>query len=81
VEQITNAQTRAHLDLVVSERQLLPAGGRLAYSFPLVFAPPLTGQYVRFIFTPLDGKGIGISELQVFEQIEVSPWPADIRLP
>jgi hypothetical protein len=59
----------------------LPAGGRLAYSFPLVFARPLTGRYVRFVFTPLDGKGMGVSELQVFDRVEVSPWPADIRLP
>ncbi len=58
----------------------LPAGGRLAYSFPLVFTPPLTGRYVRFVCTPLDGKGMGISELQVFEQVAASPWPADIRL-
>jgi hypothetical protein len=59
----------------------LPAGGRLAYSFPLVFARPLTGRYVRFVCTPLDGKGVGVSELQVFDRVEVSPWPADIRLP
>ena len=59
----------------------LPAGGRLAYSFPLVFQQPLQGRYVRFVCTPLDGKGMGISELQVFEQIEVSPWPVDIYLP
>jgi hypothetical protein len=59
----------------------LPACGRLAYSFPLIFVKPLRGRYVRFICTPLDGKGMGLSELQVFEQIEVSPWPADIQLP
>ncbi len=59
----------------------LPAGGRLAYSFPLVLAQPLTGRCVRLVFTPQAGKGMGISELQVFDQVEVSPWPADIRLP
>jgi hypothetical protein len=59
----------------------LPACGRLAYSFPLVFPKPLRGRYVRFVCEPLEGKGMGISELQVFEQIEVTPWPADIRLP
>jgi hypothetical protein len=59
----------------------LPAGGRLAYSFPLVFTKPLNGRYVQFICKPLDGKGMGISELQVFEQVEVSPWPANIQLP
>ncbi len=58
----------------------LPAGGRLAYSFPLVFAEPLTGRYARFVFTALDAKGMGISELQVFDRVSVSPWPAEIRL-
>ncbi len=58
----------------------LPAAGRWAYSFPLVFAHPLAGRHVRFVFAPLDGRGMGVSELQVFKQIEVSPWPADIRL-
>lgn len=59
----------------------LPACGRLAYSFPLVFAKPLAGRYVRFVCTPLDGKGMGISELQAFERVDVSPCSADIRLP
>jgi hypothetical protein len=59
----------------------LPAGGRLAYSFPLVFAQPLSGRYLRYVCTPLEGKGMGISEFQAFEQIEVSPWAAEIRLP
>jgi hypothetical protein len=54
----------------------LPACGRLAYSFPLVFAKPLTGRYVRFTCTLLDGRGMGLSELQVFERIDVLPWPS-----
>lgn len=58
----------------------LPACGRLAYSFPLVFARPITGRYVRWVFTPLAGKGIGISELQVFDSVVVSPWPSDIQM-
>jgi hypothetical protein len=58
----------------------LPAGGRLAYSYPLVCEKPLTGRYLRFVCTPLDGKGMGISELQAFEQVEVSSWPAEIQL-
>jgi len=57
----------------------LPAGGRLAYSFPLVFAEPLSGRYVRWICTPREGKGMGISELQAFDRVVVSPWPADIQ--
>jgi hypothetical protein len=59
----------------------LPAGGRLAYGYPLPFARPADARYVRFTFTPLDGKGLGISELQVFDKITVSPWPAEIFLP
>ncbi|MDD4269884.1 MAG: WD40 repeat domain-containing protein [Thermoguttaceae bacterium] len=31
--------------------------------------------------TPLEGKGMGLSEFQVFDKAEVVPWPAEIRLP
>jgi hypothetical protein len=58
----------------------LPACGRLVYSFPLVFAKPLAGRYVRCVCTPLEGKGMGISEFQVFNRVVVAPWPADILL-
>jgi hypothetical protein len=59
----------------------LPAGGRLAYGYPLAFPKPVTARYVRFAFAPLEGKGLGISELQAFARVEVAPWPAEIRLP
>jgi hypothetical protein len=59
----------------------LPAGGRLAYSFPLVFKEKLTARYVRFTCTPWEGKGFGLSELQVFDNAEVKPWPAENWLP
>jgi hypothetical protein len=59
----------------------LPAGGRLAYSFPLVFRQKANARYVRFICTPLEGKGLGLSELQVFDDVTVKPWPAEIWLP
>jgi hypothetical protein len=36
---------------------------------------------VRFVCTPLEGKGIGLSEFQVFDQVNVVPRPAEIRLP
>ncbi len=49
----------------------LPAGGRLAYSFPLVFDQPLSARYVRFSFTPLEDRGMGISELGVFDRVSV----------
>jgi len=54
----------------------LPACGRLAYSFPLVFTKPLTGRYVRFTCTLLESRSMGLSELQVFERIEILPWPS-----
>lgn len=59
----------------------LPAGGRLAYSFPLVLKGKALARYVRFTCAPLEGKGLGVSELQVFEQVQVTPWPAEIWLP
>jgi len=49
----------------------LPAGGRLAYVFPLVFPEPSNARYVRFTFEPQRGKGMGLSELQVFDHLEV----------
>lgn len=57
----------------------LPAGGRLAYSFPLVFDEPLRAAYVRFVCVPLAGRGLGLSELQVFDRVITSPWPDEIR--
>ncbi|NQU22121.1 MAG: hypothetical protein HQ567_12630 [Candidatus Nealsonbacteria bacterium] len=57
----------------------LPAGGRLAYSFPLVFDKRLSGRYVRFRCTPLEGKGLGLSELEVFDRVDVRPWPVAER--
>jgi len=59
----------------------LPAGGRLAYAYPLAFERPMKGRYVRLVCTPLDGKGMGLSEFQVFDGVTVVPWPAEIRLP
>ena len=59
----------------------LPAGGRLAYSFPLVFKEKPTARYVRFTCAPLEGKGFGLSELHVYDDVEVKPWPAEIWLP
>ncbi|HUU91754.1 MAG TPA: discoidin domain-containing protein [Phycisphaerae bacterium] len=53
----------------------LPAGGRLAYSYPLAFDKPLSGRYVRLTCTRLDGKGLGLSELEVFDRVTVRPWP------
>ena len=59
----------------------LPAGGRLAYSFPLAFGEAAEARFVRFAFVPLEGRGLGISELQVFEGVDVASWPQEIHLP
>ena len=53
----------------------LPAGGRLAYTFPRAFEESISGRYVRFICFPLPEKGMGLSELEVFDQVRVSQWP------
>ena len=53
----------------------LPAAGRLAYRYPLTFEKPLTGRYVRIICTPLEGRGMGLSEIEIFDKVEVSPAP------
>jgi hypothetical protein len=59
----------------------LPAGGRLAYSYPLAFAASRPARYVRFVCTPLQDRGLGISELAVFDQVQIQPWPGDIAVP
>lgn len=51
----------------------LPAAGRLAYPYPLAFDKPLAGRYVRITCTPLEGRGIGVSEIEVFDKVEVLP--------
>ena len=53
----------------------LPAGGRLAYGYSMALPRPLEARYVRFVCTPLDGKGLGLSELQVYDQVVIAPWP------
>ncbi|MGA2257850.1 MAG: hypothetical protein ABSG53_24570, partial [Thermoguttaceae bacterium] len=59
----------------------LPAGGRLAYGYPLVLEKPTATRYVRLVCTPLEGKGMGLSEFQVFEAARVVPWPGEAALP
>jgi hypothetical protein len=53
----------------------LPAAGRLAYSYPLVLREAIRGRYVRFTCTPLPNRGLGLSELEVFDQVDVMEWP------
>lgn len=59
----------------------LPAGGRLAYRYPLAFAERANARYVRLICTPLAGRGMGLSEIQVFDRVSVERWPEEIKLP
>lgn len=54
----------------------LPAGGRLAYSFPLAFAAPLEARYVRYSFVPQEDMGVGISELQVYDRMQTHSAPS-----
>jgi hypothetical protein len=58
----------------------LPAGGRLAYAYPLVFPQPLVGRYLRVVCTPQPGRGLGLSEIAAYCRVEVHPWPDDIVL-
>ncbi|MBE0535757.1 MAG: hypothetical protein IH624_08815 [Phycisphaerae bacterium] len=53
----------------------LPAAGRLAYSFPLAFDNPLAARHVRFTCNPQEGRGMGLSEFQVFDTVETHPAP------
>lgn len=58
----------------------LPAAGRLAYSYPLAFDKPQRGRYIRFVCSPQANRGLGLSELAVYGQVTVTPWPHDIQL-
>ena len=59
----------------------LPAAGRLAYGYPLIPKKPIAGRYVRLVCTPLPGKGMGLSEFQVFDAASIVPWPGEAALP
>jgi len=53
----------------------LPAGGRLAHGYWLVLEAPVLASQVRLEILPLEGHGVGISEVQVFSAVSVSDWP------
>ena len=60
----------------------LPDGGRLAYPFWLIPKAPFKGRYIRLTFTPQNGRGVGISEIQAFAALTVTDWPdREITLP
>ena len=58
----------------------LPAAGRLAYSYPLAFDKSQRARYIRFVCSPQEDRGLGLSELAVYGQVTVTPWPNDIQL-
>ncbi|HLX60004.1 MAG TPA: discoidin domain-containing protein [Planctomycetota bacterium] len=49
----------------------LPAGGRLAYPYRIIFAKPGTARYVRVKCDARKGWGVVLSEVQVFDQVSV----------
>jgi hypothetical protein len=53
----------------------LPAAGRLAYGYWLVLDEPVAAQQVRLEILPLAGRGVGLSEVQVFSAVSVEDWP------
>ena len=60
----------------------LPAGGRLAYAYRVLFEHPVTARYVRITCSGRKGWGMLLSEVQVFDRVEVdSTVPPLVVLP
>jgi len=53
----------------------LPALGRLAYGYWLVFDEPVSAREVQLDMVPLAGHGLGLSEIQVFSAVTEGDWP------
>ncbi len=53
----------------------LPAGGRLVFPFWILPAASDAGRHLRLTFTLQDGLGLGVSEIQAFDQVTVEDWP------
>lgn len=53
----------------------LPAGGHLAHGYWLVLETPVIASEVRLDILPLAGRGVGLSEIQVFSTVSVTDWP------
>jgi hypothetical protein len=58
---------------------VLPAGGRLAFCFPLILPQPAQARYIRLSCEPLKGWGMGLSEVEVYDSVTVKPWPDEIN--
>jgi RNA polymerase sigma factor (sigma-70 family) len=60
----------------------LPAGGRLAYGYRILFAKPLAARYVRVSCTARKGWGVLLSEIQAFDRVTVNTQvPPSVVLP
>ena len=49
----------------------LPAGGRLAFGYGIVFKKPANTRYVRVHFEPRQGWSVLLSEIEVFDAVRV----------
>ena len=49
----------------------LPAGGRLAYAYRILFEKPVSARYVRVTCACRKGWGVMLSEIQVFDKAAV----------
>jgi RNA polymerase sigma factor (sigma-70 family) len=60
----------------------LPAGGRLAYGYRIVFEKPVAARYVRVSCAARKGWGVMLSEIQVFDRVTVNTKvPPSVVLP
>lgn len=60
----------------------LPAGGRLAYAYRVIFDKPVTARYLRVSCTAQKGWGLLFSELQAFDKVTVqTDVPPAVVLP
>ncbi len=60
----------------------LPAGGRLAYAYRVIFAKPTSARYLRVTCTAQKGWGMLLSEIQAFDHVDVETHvPPAVVLP
>jgi RNA polymerase sigma factor (sigma-70 family) len=60
----------------------LPAGGRLAYGYRIILEKPVPARYVRVTCACRKGWGLMLSEIQVFDKVEVdTKVPPSVVLP
>ncbi len=61
---------------------VLPAGGRLAYAYRVIFARPEYARYLRVTCIPQKGWGLILSEIQAFDRVTVDTHvPPPVVLP